>query len=117
MRRQRKAQIGIALLSLGLFALPAISQASPRSDIDLRIDNMNLRIDHAQDAGRLSPWQARRLHTQVQTIKHNENVDLYNDGYITDDSFHDLNSQLDTVAHNFRVYAGNFGDDVDHDLD
>lgn len=117
MRHQTKAQIGIALLSLSLFALPGISQASPRSDIDMRIDNLNLRIDHAVDAGRLSPWQARRLHSQVRTIKHNERVDVYNDGYITDDSYHDLNSQLDTVAHNFRVYAGNFGGDGDHDLD
>jgi hypothetical protein len=105
MNRSAKTIIVAAIGILGLSATSAFAETSwernhPRRDqVNDRLENQDRRINHEFREGELAPWQARRLHQEDHTIRHEERaMASFNHGHITRAEERALDQQENTVS-------------------
>jgi hypothetical protein len=70
-----------------------------RAEVNARLDNQNRRISDQRREGKLSAWQARRLHAEDRTIRREERfMAAQNHGHITRAEQRALNQQENRVS-------------------
>ncbi len=73
--------------------------------IDEREAHISDRIERGMRNGRITDWEARRLHRQLQNIEAKERDFKANDGRVGAREFNELNRDLDRLAENVRREA------------
>jgi uncharacterized protein HemX len=99
---------GIAAIALALVTIVGVSTASAetwdqahprRAEVNARLANQNRRIDQERREGEITAGQARRLHAEDRTIRHEERfVARQNGGGITRAEQRSLNQQENAVS-------------------
>ena len=70
-----------------------------RAEVNGRLAYQNYRINDGVEDGRISPWQAARLHAEDRTIRYEERAMAgINGGYITPAQQRGLNQQENVVS-------------------
>jgi hypothetical protein len=105
MNRSAKAIIAVTIGILGFSATSALAETAwdrnhPRRDqVNDRLENQDRRINHEVREGELGPWQARRLHQEDRTIRHEERtMASFDHGHITRADERALNQQENAVS-------------------
>jgi len=105
MNRSVKAIIVATIAVLGLSATSALAETSwerhhpRRHQVNDRLESLDRRINHESREGELTPWQAKRLHQEDHTIRHEERaMASFHHAHITRTEEHALNRQENAVS-------------------
>jgi hypothetical protein len=70
-----------------------------RAEVNARLGYQNFRINQGEASGRITPYQAQRLHAEDRTIRYEERaMARFNGGYITPAEQRALNQQENVVS-------------------
>jgi hypothetical protein len=90
----------VATLSGNVLAATRFQQTHPRrAQVNARLNNQNLRIDHEVKDGQISRQQGAALHAEDHTIRNEERFDAsLNNSHITRSEQVSLNQQENSVS-------------------
>jgi hypothetical protein len=104
-RVSKFSMVAIALLTLGTSVTSASAETlwqfnhPRRAQVNQRLDYQNYRINDGVEDGRISPYQAQRLHAEDRAIRNEERAMAgINGGYITPAQQRALNQQENVVS-------------------
>jgi hypothetical protein len=104
-RVSKFSMVAIALLTLGTSFTSASAETlwqfnhPRRAEVNQRLDYQNYRINDGVEDGRISPYQAQRLHAEDRAIRSEERTMAgINGGYITPAQQRALNQQENVVS-------------------
>ena len=104
-RVSKFSMVAIALLTLGTSVTSASAETlwqfnhPRRAEVNQRLAYQNYRINDGVEDGRISPYQAQRLHAEDRAIRNEERTMAgINGGYITPAQQRALNQQENVVS-------------------
>jgi hypothetical protein len=99
------SMVAIALLTLGTSVTSASAETlwqfnhPRRAEVNQRLGFQNYRIDQSEADGRITPYQAQRLHSEDYAIRNEERTMAgINGGYVTPAQQRALNQQENVVS-------------------
>lgn len=107
MKYTRRLLTASVLAGLLATTLPSLAMASAETDFDLHVDAITQHISNAVERGDITPPQAARLREQINTVRTTEHQALYDYGHLSPIMARQLQSRLNIVNDNLRVFTGN----------
>jgi len=92
----------------GLTGVSFAQEHGPHEDLNMRISQLDTRIDHEMKSGHMPPPQAKHLHDELGKIRADEHHMEGRGGHLLPRDEEQLNHRVDAVEHEL---------DQDHDHD
>ncbi len=94
----------------GVTGVSFAQEHGPHDDLNMRISQLDTRIDHEMKSGHLPPPEAKHLHDELGKIRADEHRMEGRGGHLSPKDETQLNHRVDAVEHELDQ-----GQDRDHD--
>ena len=91
--------VAAAACLAGIAGTSHAQEHGPRDDLDVRISQVDTRIDHEMKSGHLPPPEAKRLHDELGRVRADERHMAGRDGHLSPHQEDELSHRVDGVEH------------------